>query len=131
MGGWSTAKWWLLAGLLVACGRPQASASGPVAEAGAPSAAVASIAVVPSATDGDAPYRCARDEDCVTTCRFGAVSRAWWGARDGGGADRGCEDGCASKGLVARCEGGGCATYDTRFGRSQRADDCTRRAASQ
>ena len=52
-------------------------------------------------------FDCTADEDCVTTCQWGAVS--WRGykllADD-------CEDGCASKGLNARCVESRCTSFD-------------------
>jgi hypothetical protein len=75
--------------------------------------------------DPETPYRCARDGDCITTCELGAVSVAWWRMKHPDGAARDCEDGCASKGLVARCEHAICTTYDTRFGDSKRVAECT------
>jgi hypothetical protein len=105
----------LLAVALGACARPRVAAVPPVdAAARAPD-------------DPEAPYRCARDQDCVVSCRFGAVATVWWRAH-GADDDRGCQDGCASKGLVAVCERGSCATDDTRFGKRQRVPECTRRA---
>jgi hypothetical protein len=90
---------------------------------------IASDASVSGAGDAEAQYRCAGDGDCITTCALGAVSAAWYRMNHPDGAARDCEDGCASKGLVARCEHAVCTTYDTRFGGSKRVDECTRRDA--
>jgi hypothetical protein len=84
-----------------------------------------------SAADAsDLPYRCERDSDCITTCELGAVSAAWWRTNHPDGQSRDCEDGCASKGLVARCEHATCTTFDTRFGGLRRAEDCTHKATA-
>lgn len=122
----------LLAASISGCSRPRPAPTGlppdgSSTKAPLTAASDAAVGSAPPPSDPEAPYRCVADGDCVTTCRFGALSAAWWRARGVASADRDCEDGCSSKGLVARCEHGTCATYDTRFGGTKRADDCTRR----
>jgi hypothetical protein len=55
-------------------------------------------------------HACTADNDCMSSCRHGAVSRAWHtNAYPGGEA---CEDGCTSKGTEApRCESSKCVAY--------------------
>lgn len=71
----------------------------------------------PQAPDGHA---CSAAADCVLSCEWGAVRADWYAGRK-----ETCEDGCSSKGMTTRCEGGRCVAY----GRDgARADDCTGRA---
>lgn len=74
--------------------------------------AAPSAATGPTARDrcaGEA-FRCAHDEDCVSSCLHGAVSRAWWERAYPGG--EACEDGCAAKGTdPPRCVAGACAAF--------------------
>ena len=65
-------------------------------------------------------HRCSSDDDCRTSCRYGAVNREWYSY----GATNECKDGCASKGDSARCEGGACVAYAG----AKRNDLCTRRS---
>ena len=67
------------------------------------------------------PHACAADDDCWTSCTYGAVSAKWYQAADRKGSE--CKDGCASKGMDAKCEDGRCVAY--RFG--ERVDHCTGR----
>jgi hypothetical protein len=68
-----------------------------------------------------APHACANDDDCWTSCTYGAVNARWYQAEDRQGSE--CKDGCASKGMEARCEDRKCVAY--RFG--ERVDHCTGR----
>lgn len=52
-------------------------------------------------------WTCGADADCVLSCAYGAVNRAWADAN----IKQECDDGCASKGIVARCEAGGCVAF--------------------
>ncbi|MBI4953380.1 MAG: hypothetical protein HY908_15225 [Myxococcales bacterium] len=79
-------------------------------------------ASAPASTAPSDPFACGTDADCWSSCRHGAVSKAWWQASYPG--DEGCDDGCTSKGFeLPRCEGGSCVAYF----QGRRADDCTRR----
>lgn len=64
----------------------------------------------PAAPNEDAVHACTKDDDCVNSCRHGAVSRSWWEASYPGGEP--CEDGCTSKGTdPPKCRQGHCAAY--------------------
>lgn len=66
-------------------------------------------------------FRCKADADCVTSCMYGAINKPWY-ARLGDG----CEDGCASKGMHARCIADQCVAFDYD---GKRVDRCTRKPA--
>jgi hypothetical protein len=55
----------------------------------------------------DVRHSCTTDADCTLSCKHGAVNRAWYRSSLPGGED--CEDGCASKGMTAKCETGRCS----------------------
>jgi len=67
------------------------------------------------------PFACATDDDCWTSCKYGAVNKDWY--QDNVDPKSECKDGCASKGSDARCEDGECVTYL----RGKRAEHCTKR----
>ena len=67
------------------------------------------------------PFACATDDDCWTSCKYGAVNKYWY--QDNVDPKSECKDGCASKGSDARCEDGECVTYL----RGKRAEHCTKR----
>ena len=71
----------------------------------------------------DPRFQCDRDDQCVATCALGAVTRAWWKAH--GGLYRGCEDGCASKGYMARCVMRACVTFRQVDGTLRRMSECS------
>ncbi len=53
-------------------------------------------------------HRCAKDSDCRTSCRYGAVSKQWYSY----GAQGECKDGCTRKGTqTPKCEQGICVNY--------------------
>jgi hypothetical protein len=85
-------------------------------------------ATAPAVAAALQPLACAKDEDCVPTCKLGAVSREWYVAHELELDDWGCQDGCASKGLVARCQASSCVTIDTTFGKEKPAPECTSKA---
>lgn len=64
-------------------------------------------------------HRCMKDADCKMSCRYGAVSAAWYAY----GARGECKDGC-DEGRAARCEDGSCAAYVG----SRKDPECTRRS---
>jgi hypothetical protein len=60
--------------------------------------------------DPEGMFACRQNRDCVSSCRHGAVSRAWYAASYPGG--EACEDGCTAAGFEApRCVGGGCTAF--------------------
>jgi hypothetical protein len=61
-------------------------------------------------TPPDDRIACQHDDDCLASCRHGAVSKAWHIAAYPG--EEACEDGCANKGTESpRCEAGSCVAY--------------------
>lgn len=56
-----------------------------------------------SSATGEAPYRCTADTDCLVSCAYGAVNRAWYEAAK----LQECKDGC-SEDNTARCRAGSC-----------------------
>src|SRR5262245_48899615 len=65
-------------------------------------------------------WACTADADCRNSCRYGAVSKAWYDKAAG----KECDDGCDANGFDApRCEQGTCTAYFN--GRIKRS--CTRR----
>ena len=69
----------------------------------------------------DTRYDCTSDEDCVSTCAYGAVHRRWAPYLQSA-----CQDGCASKGMQARCVENRCASFDSK---GVRDDRCSSRPA--
>jgi hypothetical protein len=67
------------------------------------------------------PFACANDDDCWTSCKYGAVNKNWY--QDNVDPKSECKDGCASKGSAAKCEDGECVTYLM----GKRAEHCTKR----
>ncbi|MCA9637875.1 MAG: hypothetical protein KC420_17730 [Myxococcales bacterium] len=54
-------------------------------------------------------HRCESDQECRVSCNFGAIRGDWYGYL--GLEARECKDGCASKGITARCAEGRCAAF--------------------
>ena len=71
-------------------------------------------------------WTCTSDADCLNSCRWGAVSRAWYDPNQ-----RECKDGCNDQlSAPPRCLDGGCVAFwhdphDER--RIIPRDECTRR----
>ncbi|MBL8946989.1 MAG: hypothetical protein JNK45_27705 [Myxococcales bacterium] len=62
------------------------------------------------AAQPSARLACTANDECLASCRHGAVNRAWHAATYPGG--EACEDGCTAKGTEApRCEQGRCTAY--------------------
>jgi hypothetical protein len=99
---------------LVGCAK--ADPSKPSTSASGPSAQPLASSVVASRFD------CATDDDCVTSCSRGAVSKSWYLASSA--KEEKCEDGCASKGIVARCVASKCAAFDPH---GERVAECTQK----
>jgi hypothetical protein len=99
--------------LLAACAHPSEPPRPPAAAADAGTSALA---------DPEAAYRCAADGDCLATCAYGALSRAY--VEQNRIVDD-CDDGCAGWGRVARCGGGRCQTTNGPGGGLD--DACTHR----
>jgi hypothetical protein len=78
------------------------------------------------------PHRwdCKVDGDCVNSCRWGAVSAAWYQPASKRSDFQECEDGCANQvSAPPHCEAGGCVAYveDPRGSKKlTKASDCTR-----
>lgn len=54
-------------------------------------------------------HRCNSPTDCMSSCRYGAVNKTWYGFAE----RHECKDGCAGKGTeVPRCEKGTCTAYN-------------------
>jgi hypothetical protein len=101
----------ILASALIACTRPEGRIG-----ALATSTEAASAPAAPGQVD------CVVDADCTTSCAHGAVSKAWYlGDRV---SHDGCEDGCASKGMSARCLNAKCTEFDAR---GRLVPECTQR----
>jgi len=67
-------------------------------------------AAVTAAPKPTGPHACAKDDDCVNSCRHGAVNKSWWESSYPGG--EACEDGCTAKGTdPAKCEQGQCVAF--------------------
>jgi hypothetical protein len=54
-------------------------------------------------------HSCNTDEDCGCSCTYGAVNSSWYSYSVDPAKE--CKDGCASKGMSARCEQGRCAAF--------------------
>jgi hypothetical protein len=54
-------------------------------------------------------HSCATDDDCSLSCMYGAVNRSWYSYSVT--RDQECKDGCASKGMDAKCEQGRCLAF--------------------
>ncbi len=80
-----------------ACSRTEPRSSPPRPVVTAPSV----VASTARPTD-EVRHRCAADVECLVSCGHGAVNAAWYMAAHPGGER--CEDGCASKGMRARCD---------------------------
>jgi predicted small lipoprotein YifL len=100
---------------LAACGK-DGSVSQPPREVGVapqPAAPAPPLQPVAPATEPakpiPPPHSCGDDADCICSCKFGAVNRDWYSHSVDPATE--CKDGCASKGMVARCEQGRCAAY--------------------
>jgi hypothetical protein len=107
----------ILALSLLACSREQSTG----ARATPPDLATPTPAVAPAPPDPNARWACAKDADCTMSCSQGAVNLAWYKRQPPGSE---CHDGCAGKGMHARCLEGKCVAFDYQ---NQRADDCTNR----
>jgi hypothetical protein len=95
----------LLSISLIAAGC-RSTPSKPSESQSAPTASTATLLAAKS----NGPHACAKDDDCVNSCRHGAVNRSWWESSYPGGEP--CEDGCAAKGTdPAKCEQGECVAF--------------------
>ena len=66
-------------------------------------------------------YECTTDEECVSTCAYGAIHRYWLPYLQSA-----CQDGCASKGMQARCVEKRCTSFGHR---GKRDNYCSTRPA--
>jgi hypothetical protein len=98
---------------LLACSRPDAPAPRPDPVVATTTATTAAPPPAPTSTAGPAGLPgdtyCGADGDCVLSCLAGAVNADWYRAWDKKGE---CDDGCASKGMGARCVDHACEAHD-------------------
>ena len=76
---------------------------------------------LPPAAKPAAKLACSEDRDCTMSCQEGAVSGDWYRAWVATHPE--CKDGCAGKGMSARCVKGGCVAFHS----GSRDDSCTAR----
>lgn len=127
----AAARWFLLSallsGCLVACSSQRSSSppvdkSSPAAAAAKTKAAVKPI-VRPEPTE-QGRWDCAKDSDCRNSCRYGAVSKAWYTAQQSLIAE--CQDGCNNQiSAPPKCIDKQCAAFDRRTGKPR--PFCTKR----
>jgi hypothetical protein len=104
---------WLLLLALSACGSDGAAPQPPREASTEPEPAAPATQPEPPAPAPaqpiPSPHSCGAAEDCICSCKFGAVNRDWYSHSVDPKTE--CKDGCASKGMSARCEQGRCVAY--------------------